>query len=160
MPAEKAYHIEPITERNIAEAANVHAASWRESHKAICTPEFIALHTASRQAEYLANEMQKGKRLFLLRAARPVGIVSVQGSLIENLYVLPDEQRKGYGTALLDYAIGQCSGVPTLGVLCTNQNARALYLRRGFVETGKKIKYSETLFELEMRLETVKKPIF
>jgi len=153
VPAKKAYHIEPVTARNIADAANIHAVSWRKSHKAICTPEFIALHTASHQAEYLDSEMQKGKRLFLLRAARPVGIVSVHGSLIENLYVLPDEQRKGYGTALLNYAIGQCVGVPTLHVLSTNQNARALYLRRGFAETGRKIKYNETLFELEMRLE-------
>ena len=29
---------------------------------------------------------------------KPVGIVSVTGSLIEDLYIRPDEQNKGYGT--------------------------------------------------------------
>lgn len=153
MTQQPAYRIEPVTERTLEDAAGVHAASWRESHKAICTPEFIALHTVSRQAEYLKSEMQKGKRIFLLRAKRPIGIVSVDGNLIENLYVLPDEQRKGYGSALLEFAVSKCEGTPMLRVLNTNEKARALYLKRGFTATGGRFRYSETLYEVEMRLD-------
>ncbi len=62
----------------------------------------------------------------------PVGIVSVFGNVIENLYVLPKEQRKGYGSFLLKFAITQCSGIPTLWVLSKNTGAYILYVRHDF----------------------------
>ena len=91
--------IVPVDERNIAAAGAVHAASWRESHS-FCTPEFVAAHTAETQTEYLRREMDAGKALFLLLDPEPVGVVSVQEDLIENLYVLPEKQGRGYGSAL------------------------------------------------------------
>ena len=41
-------------------------------------------------------------------------------NLIENLYVIPDQQRKGYGEMLLNYVEEQCEGVPTLWILSNN----------------------------------------
>lgn len=46
--------------------------------------------------------------------------------LIENLYILPDEQCKGYGTQLLEFAIQQCKGIPTLWILDINYIAYSL----------------------------------
>ena len=48
--------IVPVTEENLMDAARVHAAAWRESHRDICAPEFVAAHTARRQADYLRRE--------------------------------------------------------------------------------------------------------
>lgn len=42
-----------------------------------------------------------GKKVFMLIDEKAVGIVSVVGDLIEHLYVLPDQHRKGYGSELL-----------------------------------------------------------
>ena len=46
--------IEPVTQSNIMEAAMVHAKSWKESHREICSADFIAggdcLH--SRQLDF------------------------------------------------------------------------------------------------------------
>ena len=39
----------PVDETNLAEAANIHSISWRESHRAFCTPEFIKMRTPDRQ---------------------------------------------------------------------------------------------------------------
>ncbi|MDE6997883.1 MAG: GNAT family N-acetyltransferase [Oscillospiraceae bacterium] len=36
------------------------------------------------------------------------------GSLIEDLYVLPGRQNKGYGTRLLRFAPEKCAGRPAL----------------------------------------------
>ena len=47
----------------------------------------------------------------------PVGVVSVKECLIEDLYILPDKQKMGYGTKLLRFAIEQCTGIPTLWIL-------------------------------------------
>ena len=81
-----------------------------------------------------------------------VGIVSMYGNLIENLYILPAEQRKGYGAILLQYALRQCHGIPTLWILSNNDRANAFYKKFGFVESGKKKQLRNDLFELELIL--------
>ena len=143
--------IEEVTEQTLSAAGYVHAESWRASHRDICPPDFVAAHTAQAQTEYLRQEMAQGKRLFLLTDGEQVGIVTVWGSLIENLYVLPGRQGRGYGSRLLKFAMAQCQGAPTLWVLNSNENAHRLYLRHGFQQTGV-IKYlNETLLERELR---------
>lgn len=141
-----------INEENIADAGWIHSASWKESHRDFCSAEFVEKHTPAAQAAYLRREMAAGKRLFMLIDGRPVGIVSVDGAVIGNLYVLPEAQNRGYGGALLEFAMGQCAGVPTLWVLDRNEGARRLYERHGFAETGRSHRLSETLSEIEMSL--------
>ena len=97
-----------VTEDNIFEAAKIHSESWKESHKAFCSKEFVEKHNIERQLEYLRNEINNGKDVYMLIDNIPVGIVSVKDSLIENLYILPEEQGKGYGTELLKFAIKNC----------------------------------------------------
>lgn len=140
-----------VNQSNLMDAAQVHAASWRESHREICSPEFVAAHTDQRQAAYLQGELEQGKRLFLLIDDGPVGVVSVLEDRIENLYVHPDRWNKGYGTALLRFAEEQCK-TPRLWVLNTNKQARRFYERRGYVLTGREKVLSQTLKELEMEL--------
>ena len=141
--------IVPVDERNIAAAGAVHAASWRESHS-FCTPEFVAAHTVETQAEYLRREMDAGKALFLLLDPEPAGVVSVQEDLIENLYVLPEKQGRGYGSALLEHAAARCPGAPRLWLLNINEKARRFYEARGFRETGARRELKNGLAELEM----------
>ena len=128
--------IVPVDETNIASAGWLHSVSWRESRGNLSFGEFISCHTPVAQEAYLRQAIAGGKQVFLLLDEDPVGIVSVDGNLIENLYVLPEAQGRGCGTALLDYAMEQCQGVPTLWVLSGNLAALRLYERRGFVRTG------------------------
>ena len=139
-----------VNEANLALAARIHALSWQDSHRAFCSEEFVRRHTSERQQAYLRAEMQAGKRVYLLFRSGPVGVVSVGDSLIENLYVLPAEQNKGYGTELLQFAVSQCVGVPRLYVLGNNLRAQALYVRYGFRLSGRSNPITETLSELEM----------
>ena len=85
-----------ITENNIRDAGKIHSESWKESHKSFCSEEFIARHTEETQTEHIRSEIAKGKDFYMLIDHIPVGIVSMYGNLIENLYILPTEQRKGY----------------------------------------------------------------
>ena len=82
----------------------------------------------------------------------PIGIVSVTNSMIEDLYILPDMQNMGYGTKLLQYAVGQCMDTPTLWILENNINAERLYRRMGFKETGRKNAITNGLDEIEFAL--------
>ena len=141
-----------VTEQNIAEAGRIHSESWKESHRSFCSAEFVEKHTPAVQADYLRREMNTGKTIYMLIDNSPVGIVSVYGSLIENLYVLPSEQRKGYGSQLLHYAIQRCSGIPCLWILNNNEGAYRLYTKNGFKETGNRKQLNDTLCEVELSL--------
>lgn len=141
--------IVPITHENIPSAAYVHAEAWRASHSDICSPEFVAAHTTQRQTEYLRDELAKGKALWMLLDPLPVGLVSVDHDVIENLYVLPEKQGRGYGTTLLHFAMAQCSR-PSLWVLSSNKGAYRLYSREGFVLSGRTKLLNNTLLEHEM----------
>lgn len=144
--------IKPVSPSNIMQAAVIHSESWKESHKALCSAEFVALHTPNRQKSYLEDVIANGAQLYMLTDSKPVGIVSVHGSLIENLYVLPSEQNKGYGTQLLHFAIEKCTGCPSLWILSTNEGARRLYERNDFHPTGKTIQHKGGVYELELCL--------
>ena len=143
----------PVDETNLLQAATIHSISWKESHHSFCTPHFIELHTPDRQRDYLNDKMNRGTKIYLLITdEKPVGIVSVTNSLIEDLYVLPDFQNMGYGTTLLQYAIAQCADTPTLWILENNTRAEKLYRRMGFKKTGKKNSITDRLDEIEYTL--------
>lgn len=145
--------IVPVDETNIFQAAAIHSASWQDSHRSFCSPDFIALHTPEHQREYLRGKMDKGSKVYMLVKNRPVGVVSVTGSLIEDLYILPKMQNKGYGTELLQFAVSLCPDVPTLWILENNESAARLYRRMGFKETGNVNAITDRLAEIEFALE-------
>ena len=142
--------ITKVDEANITDAGRIHSESWKESHRSFCSAEFVGKHTPAAQADFLRREMNIGKTIYMLIGNYPVGIVSVYGSLIENLYVLPSEQRKGYGSQLLHYAIQRCSGIPCLWILNNNEGAYRLYSMYGFQETGRRKQLNDQLYEIEM----------
>lgn len=143
--------IVPVTEETLPLAGRIHSESWQESHRAFCTEAFLLRHSVEAQTGYLRREVLEGKRLYMLLTPEPVGIVSVLGSLIENLYILPRYQRQGYGTRLLRFAMAHCDGEPTLWILDNNEGARRLYHRHGFRETGRSNALNDWLSEIEMR---------
>ena len=147
--------IVPVDETNLLQAATIHSISWKESHRAFCTPDFIETHTPDRQREYLRNKMNNGTKFYMLIEEKPIGVVSVTKSLIEDLYILPDMQNMGYGTKLLLYAVGQCTDTPTLWILENNINAERLYRRIGFKEIGRKNAITNRLDEIEFALTQI-----
>ena len=138
---------------NLPAAAEVHAKSWRESHRNICSPDFVEAHTAARQLAYLRAKQAEGSMIYLLvEDGKALGLVSRSGSLIADCYVLPDQQRKGYGSALLRQAIADCPETPRLWILETNTGAERLYERFGFRRTGKRNVHPGGVDEVEMAL--------
>lgn len=144
--------IQKVDSATLYSAAQIHSESWKESHRGLCSEQYIQQHTVENQKRYLQKEISAGKQLYIHIQQKPVGIVSVKADLIENLYVLPSEQRKGYGTELLLFAIKQCSSSPRLWILEHNKKAYALYAKHGFKLTGNRHDLSPTVSEVEMQL--------
>ncbi len=129
--------IVPVDENSISAAAAIHSETWKASHRAFCSEAFIEAHTSERQKQYLLDKLKNGSRIYMLIYDEPVGIVSITGSVIEDLYVLPRFQRRGYGRELLGFAVEKCAGTPTLWILENNLPAKALYTGAGFKKTGR-----------------------
>lgn len=141
-----------VDKTNLLQAAAVHSISWKESHCSFCTPDFVAMHTRERQQEYIRNKMNRGSRFYILVEDKAVGVVSVKNNLIEDLYILPDKQNMGYGTKLLEFAVSQCTGIPTLWILENNTDAKRLYHKMGFQETGRIHTAANGLDEIELSM--------
>lgn len=145
----------PVTEENAPLAGAVHAASWQASHRHFCPEEFVLRFDARRQTEYLLEGMRRGKQVWLLLDPDPAGLISLtetaEGSLIEDLYVLPECERRGCGGALLKAAIAQAKGPVYLWILNNNLQALDYYHKRGFALSGREKPLSGSLRELEMR---------
>ena len=141
-----------IGKSSVERAGRVHCEAWRSSHAGFCTAEFLKTHTPRTQTKYLTAKLDGGAKIFMLTDCKQdVGIVSVCGDLIEDLYVLPQFQCRGYGTRLLLYALSLCGGAARLWVLGNNTRAAELYIRHGFEFTGASHALTATLSELEMR---------
>ena len=137
----------------IDDAARVHSIAWQDSHKGFCGAKFVALHTPEQQKLYLQKKIDNGSTFYMLVEEEPVGVVSVKGDLIEDLYVLPEYQNRGYGTELLRFAMEKCGGRPRLWILENNAGAERLYRRLGFRPTGKTTWVMGKLKEIEFILE-------
>ena len=141
-----------VNKTNLFQAAIIHSVSWKESHSSFCAPDFVEMHTPERQQGYIQNKMNCGSKFYMLIEDEPIGIVSVKDDLIEDLYILPQKQRMGCGTKLLQFAIEQCIDNPTLWILENNSNAKRLYHKMGFQETGRKNAITDGLDEIEYTL--------
>ena len=51
-----------VTEENVSQAGRIHSESWKESHRAFCSPEYVEKHTPQAQTDFLRREMESGKR--------------------------------------------------------------------------------------------------
>jgi GNAT superfamily N-acetyltransferase len=72
----------------------------------------------------------------------PVGYVAFDGDTVRHLGVVLDHQRRGYGSALLEFACMEIYGGGAREAFCWvlagNQAARAFYSARGWSETGER----------------------
>jgi Acetyltransferases len=130
-----------VTQKNISDAGMVYCQSWRESHRDICSKEFLKSHDIEYQTRYLQDKLLNGWELFILyndiQANGIVGLHCATGE-IGLLYVLPAEWHKGYGRELLDFAVHKMSLniQPFLYVLNTNRRAIRIYETYGFLYSG------------------------
>ena len=85
-------HIEKVTAENIHLAAYIHRESWKNSHKSFVSVQALEKRTVERQTAYLQQQIDSGKAVYMLTDGIPVGVVSVYGNIIENLYILPENK--------------------------------------------------------------------
>ncbi len=133
--------IQQVTEETFPQALAVYRQSWKESHKDVCSAQFLESRD---YGGYLAR--QTG--LYLVCDSECVGVFQLVGSTLSDLYIHPLYQGMGYGRVCVEYAIAR--GGRRLTVLSTNTKAIRLYEKMGFRFTGRDICLKPELWEREM----------
>lgn len=114
-----------------ADAAEVAALIRRSRARAM--PWLPDLHTPAEDRAFFAGELGRGSAWGVREGGALVGVAMVHGVLLTQLYVDPDGQGRGVGSALLATARAAVAGPLELWVFARNEPALAFYRRRGFV---------------------------
>jgi GNAT superfamily N-acetyltransferase len=98
-------------------------------------PWLPELHTEDEDRRFIGERvMVECEVLVARRDGRPAGFLALKDDMLEHLYVAPDAQREGIGTALLEAAKARRPDGLRLWVFQRNTGALAFYVRHGFTE--------------------------
>jgi GNAT superfamily N-acetyltransferase len=109
--------------------ALVHRTSMREA-----LPYLPDLHTPDEDRAWVANVVLPHQEVWVAEVGeRIVGVAALDSDMLAQLYILPGEQGRGIGSALLAKAMVRRPGGMRLYAFQRNMRARDFYERRGFV---------------------------
>ena len=109
---------------------------WEEAVR--CSHHFLKEEDIAFFKPLIRNEYFPAVELYVIRNEKGqiVAFMGLSADVLEMLFVLPREQRKGYGKALVDYAIGKCKRYK-VDVNEDNKQAYLFYLRMGYTVIGR-----------------------
>jgi putative acetyltransferase len=114
--------------------ADTVAAIFRAARRA-AMPWLPRLHSDADDRRYFAEHVIGACDVLVMRCeGRPVAFLALRNDMVEHLYVRPDAQPAGIGSALLEVAKGRRPSGLRLWVFQRNHAARAFYARHGFAE--------------------------
>ena len=125
----------PTIRRYEPEDFNVVNDLWRRS-RLRAFPDLQARkgHTAEEDREYFRDVVLVRHDVWVAELDGCVaGFLAIAGDFIDQLYVDPDHQRKGLGSALIAHAQGLSPSGLRLFTFQINRNGRAFYEGQGFV---------------------------
>lgn len=111
-------------------------ALWEKSVRT--THHFLKEEDIEYFKPLIRNQYFGSVRLFVMRNAggKIAAFMGLSDDMLEMLFVLPEEQGKGYGKALVDYAINQCD-IYKVDVNEDNEQAYKFYLHMGYRVVGR-----------------------
>ncbi|WP_300062310.1 GNAT family N-acetyltransferase [uncultured Roseobacter sp.] len=99
-------------------------------------PWLPRLHSAAEEIMYAGDMIEAGWVRVAKRDGKVVGFIARWEEEVHALYVLPEAQDTGVGTALLEDAKGESDKL-TLWSYQANSSATRFYGLRGFIETAR-----------------------
>jgi len=117
-----------LTSEYAEAAARVHRRSFDNR-----LPWLSGLHTADEDAAYFRSHVFRDCMVWGIEDSEElVGMIAFRPGWIDQLYVLPEHQGRGYGDALLQVAQSRFDELQ-LWTFQKNSEARNFYEKRGFV---------------------------
>ena len=95
-------------------------------------------------AEKINQALLDGGKIYEITFGREVGIVTVQGNHVDNLYIEGEYQMNGFGTKLLAYALSVAGSTAYIDVPKSNEIMRHICDKLGLIKTD------ETAYTIRM----------
>jgi diamine N-acetyltransferase len=144
------YSIRDAKEPDIPVLVDIIKNSFRDvAARFALTEENCPKHPSNCTLQWIETALRKGVRYFILEGGTyPCGCVALEQArhqlcYLERLAVLPDYRLKGFGKALVDYALYQAGQIGAerveIGIIAEQYELRDWYSRFGFVETGRAV---------------------
>ena len=122
------YVIRAAVAGDAGEIAEVHTVAMREA-----MPYLPYLHTDEETRAWVAEVVLPRQEVWVAEAnGRVVGVTSLEGEMVQQLYILPGYQGVGIGSALLALAKSRRPAGLRLYAFQRNTRARTFYEHRGF----------------------------
>jgi GNAT superfamily N-acetyltransferase len=122
--------IDPARPEDAEPLAAIFTASRRTA-----MPWLPELHSEEEDRQFIGERvLRECDVLVARRDGRPAGFLALNGDMVAHLYVAPDAQRQGIGSALLEAARARRPDGMRLWVFQRNAGALAFYARHGFTE--------------------------
>ncbi|WP_300032057.1 GNAT family N-acetyltransferase [uncultured Roseobacter sp.] len=99
-------------------------------------PWLPRVHSAAEEIRYAGDMIEAGWVRVAKRDGRVVGFIARWEADVHALYVLPDAQDAGVGTALIENAKAECDAL-SLWSYEANSSATRFYGLRGFIQTDR-----------------------
>lgn len=131
MDNQPTFTIRRLAEAEMDEAALVLRQSFDAQY-----PWLTGLHTPEEDRTFFRDILYPSCQIWGAIAQELIGIIAFRVGMIEQLYVLPDCQGRGAGSALLAVAMAQSDELE-LWTFQRNARARRFYEAKGFVATKK-----------------------
>jgi GNAT superfamily N-acetyltransferase len=128
-PAAVPFRLRLARPEDAAVIAVVHRSSMREA-----MPYLPDLHTPEEDRAWVSQEVLSEQEVWVAELdGQVVGVASLAGAMVTQLYILPGKQGLGIGSALLARAKERRPEGLELYAFQRNTRARAFYERRGFL---------------------------
>jgi putative acetyltransferase len=127
----KSFRIILATEDNLEEVVKVFRISFNVTY-----PNFLVLHTADEDFEFFKNTIFKKDNIYLaeeIENKKILGFIAFNSEFIDHLYLLPEAQKQGIGSELIDIAKSRTNCLK-LWTFQQNTFARSFYKTKGFKE--------------------------
>ncbi|MDN5893910.1 MAG: GNAT family N-acetyltransferase [Nocardioides sp.] len=122
--------LRPATSGDLAEIAELY-----QRVRAAAVPEMPAIvHTPDEVVAHVTHWDLEAREVWVAETGRLAGFMTLTRTWLDSLYVDPDAQGQGIGSALLEIATSTRPGGFALWVFESNEPARAFYRGHGFVE--------------------------
>ena len=113
--------------------ARIHLAARAAAGDAFPPP----VHADDEYLPHLLADVLPTHEVWIARTEdEPAGFLALDGELLTDLYVAPEAQGRGVGSALLEHARRRRPGGLALWVFASNRPALGFYVDRGFAVVG------------------------
>jgi ribosomal protein S18 acetylase RimI-like enzyme len=147
-------YIVEMNDKNLMDAAECYYNSWLSSHAYHVPEDTLSVYSVERVANVLKKDNTMDRITFIAYDKNTVnGLVTIdkERSEIAHLYIVPEKQRQGLGTKLLEFGIKQMTSISRVytTVLAANNVGVDFFEKYGFEFTGEQRTLKNGMLELK-----------